>query len=115
MTSAARLGGEAPPLLTALVPGTDRVVVRLLGEADIASSPRIAEALSAAAAHGAPLVVVDVAGVRFWDVSGLHALATFTREMATSGRQVQVVGATARTRRLVGLADFTHALRLVAA
>ena len=103
---------SAPPLLTALVPAPERVVVRLTGDADVATSPLIAEALTDAAALGVPLVVVDVAAVRFWDVSGLHVLAAFTAALAASGRQCRLVGANATTRRLVALADFTHSLQL---
>ena len=101
-----------PPLLTALVPAPERVVVRLTGDADVSTSPLVAEALTDAAALGLPLIVVDVAGVRFWDVSGLHVLAAFTAALAPSGRQCRLVGANASTRRLVALADFTKSLQL---
>lgn len=101
-----------PPLLTALVPAPERAVVRLTGDADVSTSPLVAEALTDAAALGVPLIVVDVAAVRFWDVSGLHVLAAFTAALASSGRQCRLVGADATTRRLVALADFTHSLQL---
>jgi anti-anti-sigma factor len=57
-------------------------------------------------------VIVDVAAVRFWDCSGLHALADLTAELARAGRQVRIVGAGAATRRLIGMADFSAALEL---
>jgi anti-anti-sigma factor len=101
-----------PPLLTALVPAPERAVVRLTGDADVSTSPLVAEALTDAAALGVPLIVVDLAAVRFWDVSGLHVLAAFTAALASSGRQCRLVGADATTRRLVALADFTHSLQL---
>lgn len=101
-----------PPLLTALVPAPGRVVVRLTGDADVSTSAQLADVLTDAAALGVPSIVVDVAGARFWDVSGLHVLAAFTAALAPSGRQCRVVGANASTRRLVALADFTHSLRL---
>ena len=106
------MGTAVPPLLTALVPAPGRVVVRLTGDADVSTSPQIAEALTAAAALGVPLIVVDVAALRFWDVSGLHVLAAFTAALAPGGRQCRLVGANASTRRLVALADFTHSLQL---
>lgn len=101
-----------PPLQTALVPAPERAVVRLTGDADVSTSPLVAEALTDAAALGVPLIVVDVAAVRFWDVSGLHVLAAFTAALASSGRQCRLVGADATTRRLVAIADFTHSLQL---
>src|SRR5689334_4712562 len=108
--AAPSVGTTAPPLLTALVPAPGRVVVRLTGDADVSTSPQVAEALTDAAALGVPLIVVDVAGLRFWDVSGLHVLAAFTAALAPSGRQCRLVGANSSTRRLVALADFTHSL-----
>jgi anti-anti-sigma factor len=57
-------------------------------------------------------VIVDVAGVRFWDCSGLHALADLTAELAPAGRQVRLVGAGAQTRRLIAMADFSAVLEL---
>lgn len=101
-----------PQLLTALVPAPDRLLVRLVGEIDIATAPQVAEALTAAATHGAAPIVVDLSGAKFWDVSGLHVLATFTGELAGVGRDCRIVGASAATRRLIGLADFAHELRL---
>ncbi len=106
------MGTAVPPLLTALVPAPGRVVVRLTGDADVSTSPKVADALTEAAALGLPLIVVDVAGLRFWDVSGLHVLAAFTAALAPSGRHCRLVGANASTRRLVALADFTNSLQL---
>jgi anti-anti-sigma factor len=95
-------------LQVALVPAPDQVVVRMTGDADVSTVPRLTDALQEAAGLGTRRVVVDVAGVRFWDCSGLHALVVFTAALAPTGRQCRVVGAPATTRRLVraaGLAD----------
>src|SRR3954447_23923062 len=102
-------------LRTALLPGTGRVIVRLVGDVDASTAPLIADALSDRDLSDAPLVVVDVGGARFWDVSGLHVIAAFSIGLAAAGRCCRVVGATAPTRRLVELADFGSALRLGAA
>jgi anti-anti-sigma factor len=101
------------PLLTvALVPAPDRTVVRLTGESDLSTDPLLTRELARAAALGARAVIVDVAGVRFWDCSGLHALADLTAELDTAGRQCRIVGAGPATRRLIGMADFAGALDL---
>jgi anti-anti-sigma factor len=102
-------------LRIAVEPEAGEVVVRLIGDIDASTAPLIAEALSQSDLSTMPLVVVDVRGARFWDVSGLHVLAAFSTGVTASGRRCRVVGATAPTRRLVGLADFTCALRLEAA
>jgi anti-anti-sigma factor len=101
------------PLLTvAHVPAPDRVVVRLTGETDLSTAPLLTDELARAAARGTQTVIVDVANVRFWDCSGLHALADLTAELRSAGRQCRVVGAGRATRRLIGMADFTGALEL---
>jgi anti-anti-sigma factor len=107
------LAGDAVPLLTvALVPAPDRIVVRLTGETDLSTAPLLGDELARAAALGAHTVIVDVSGVRFWDCSGLHALADLTAELGRAGRQVRIVGAGRATRRLIAMADFTAALEL---
>src|SRR6476620_10794369 len=96
--------GRRPPrgglvsLNVALVPGPDQVVVRFTGDADLSTSPVIAEALGRAALLGTRQVVVDVATTKFWDVSGLHALVVFTAELSATDRSCRIVGALAATR-----------------
>jgi anti-anti-sigma factor len=102
-------------LRTELLPGAGQVVVRLVGDVDASTAPQVAEALSSSDLSTAPLVVVDLRGARFWDVSGLHVLAAFSTSFTAAGRYCRVVGASSTTRRLVELADFTSALRLEAA
>ena len=82
-------------LNVALVPAPDQVVVRLTGDADLSTRPPVADALTQAAGLGTRQVVVDVAGARFWDCSGLHALAEFTADLAAAGRSCRIVGALA--------------------
>jgi anti-anti-sigma factor len=101
-----------PLLNVALVPAPGLVVVRLTGESDLSTSGQLADALAQAAALGTDVVVVDLAAAKFWDCSGLHALADFTAELAGDGRQCRIVGATPATRRLVVLAGFAPSLTL---
>jgi anti-anti-sigma factor len=101
-----------PLLNVALVPAPDQVVVRLTGEADLSSAPQLDDALAQAGGLGTRQVVVDVAGVRFWDLSGLYALTEFTADLAAEGRSCRIVGAPAATRRLIGLASLAAELNL---
>jgi anti-anti-sigma factor len=101
-----------PLLNVALVPAPGLVVVRLTGESDLSTSAQLVDALAQAAALGTDVVVVDLAGAKFWDCSGLHALADVTAELARAGRQCRIVGATPATRRLVVLAGFAPSLVL---
>ena len=101
------------PLLTvALVPAPDRIVVRLTGETDLSTAPQLTAELTRAAEQGTRSVIVDVSGLRFWDCSGLHALADLTSELDRADRHVRLVGAGRQTRRLIAMADFSAALEL---
>ncbi|SOE02566.1 STAS domain-containing protein [Blastococcus haudaquaticus] len=101
-----------PQLRAALVPAPDQVVVRLTGDADLSTAPVVTGALRRAAGLGTLQLVVDLAGARFWDCSGLHALAAFTRELAGTGRACRLVGAQPATRRLIGMANLAGVLEL---
>jgi anti-anti-sigma factor len=101
-----------PLLNVALVPAPDQVVVRLTGEADLSAAPQLTAALAEAGRLGTRRVVVDVAAVRFWDLSGLYALTEFTADLAAEGRSCRIVGAPAATRRLIGLASLAGELNL---
>ena len=101
-----------PLLNVALVPAPDQVVVRVTGEADLSSAPLLSDALAQAAGLGTRQVVVDIAGVRFWDLAGLYALTAFTADLGALGRSCRIVGAPAATRRLIELAALGSALNL---
>ncbi len=100
------------PLSLAFVPAPDRIVVRLTGDMDLSTARLLTAELARAAARGTRSLIVDVSSVRFWDCSGLHALADLTAELAQAGRQVRIVGAGRATRRLIAMADFSAALEL---
>ncbi|MFD2093334.1 STAS domain-containing protein [Blastococcus deserti] len=101
-----------PQLNAALVPAPDQVVVRFTGEVDLSTVSLVADALTQAAGLGTRQVVVDIAAARFWDCSGLHALADCTRELSAAGRACRIVGALPATRRLIGMANLADRLQL---
>jgi anti-anti-sigma factor len=101
-----------PQLTVAVVPSPDQVVVRVTGESDLSTAPLLADALQRAEDHGTRVVVVDVSGARFWDCSGLRALADLTARLRASDRECRLVGATAATRRLIAMAQFSGALEI---
>jgi anti-anti-sigma factor len=84
----------------------------MTGEADLSTDAQLREALDRAAAYGTRCVVVDVSLARFWDCSGLHALADVTARLRAADRQCRIVGATAPARQLIAMAAFTGALDL---
>jgi anti-anti-sigma factor len=101
-----------PLLHVTLVPAPDQVVVRITGDADLSTAALLTEGLAGAAALGTRQVVVDVAGTRFWDCSGLHALCAFTRDLHAADRSCRLVGAPRATRQLIRAAFLTDLLVL---
>ncbi|MGY1713227.1 MULTISPECIES: STAS domain-containing protein [Geodermatophilus] len=99
-------------LSVALVPAPAQVVVRLTGDAGRSTLDRLVAALTDAAGRGTGSVVVDVAGARFGDGTGLQALARFSDTLAAAGRRLRVVGAPAAVRRQVADAGLGARLEL---
>jgi anti-sigma B factor antagonist len=69
------------------------IVVRLIGELDLAGAPRVKQAglaaLSALNGDGSPLIV-DVSELAFCDSSGLSALYAIRAQAAASGHSVML-------------------------
>jgi anti-anti-sigma factor len=59
----------------------ERLVLRLAGEIDIATAPRLEAALNEATASGVEEVWVDLIGVRFIDSTGISLLLRATNEL----------------------------------
>ncbi|RLP90068.1 STAS domain-containing protein [Micromonospora sp. CV4] len=76
---------------TSTAPG--RIVVTLSGECDLATREELTVVLSAAV-RGAPVVVVDVGGLRFLDSTALHSLVTAHQTARATGRRLYAVNAT---------------------
>lgn len=64
-------------------------IIRVAGEVDILTAPRLRERLAALAGAGRP-VIADLAQVSFIDAAGLRVLATAARQAAGSGGSLHV-------------------------
>ena len=83
-------------------------VLEVHGEIDVAVSEEFSDALFAMIDTGAPGVVVDLAGVRFIDSSGLGALVKASQHADNVGSSVTVRNAEGPVRRvfdITGLAE----------
>lgn len=63
-------------------------VVELGGELDLASHPKLEDALAPALESGAELVVLDLGQLEFMDVAGLRALVRSKGRAAAAGKQL---------------------------
>lgn len=82
---------------------TGAVVVRVLGDSDVATEAEFAVQTGDVAAALMPRVVVDLTGVTFLDARGLAGLVELTRQVNAHGGRLALV-AVSRPRRLLRLA-----------
>ncbi len=95
------------PIAIEVVPIEGGAVLTVAGEIDLLTADRLSEALWAAVARHA-LVVVDLTAVKFLSSSGLAALALAHRGAAKAGRALRLVASsrvTLRPIQITGLAD----------
>ena len=95
--------------VTVCVAAPDSVVVRLIGEADLSTTPQLDRVLRSAAAAAGD-VEIDLADVRFYDSASLGALSAFDSAQRAAGRRCRFVGVPPRTRRLLELTGRTDLL-----
>jgi anti-sigma B factor antagonist len=73
-------------------------VVHVSGELDLASAPRLAEALTELVADP---VVIDLAECTFLDSAGMGVLLAYARALSDSGRSLRVAAADPRILRVL--------------
>ena len=78
-------------------------VVEILGELDIATSPRVRELLSDAASDGDRPIVLDLTGCSFIDSTGLATLLHGTKPAQNGESNVAIVSAGGEVRKLLEL------------
>lgn len=109
------MGGPADAQLRLSVSRTgDRAVLRLSGEIDIATEPRLRGRLRDLIEPGRPEpvrhLVVDVAELQFLDLSGFQALLDAERQLRRRGGSLVLRSPTRRVRRLLSLLDVAGVL-----
>jgi anti-sigma B factor antagonist len=89
----------------------DGARVAVSGELDIATVPRLAEAMRGA--DEAAGVVLDLSELRFLDTSGLRAVIDEDRRASAHGRRLQIVRGPAPVQRVFALAGVEDRLPFV--
>ena len=89
-------------------------VLRLVGQLDVATAPRLRQALQEAQYGGARHVVLDVGALQFLDSFGLGVLVGGLRRARLNGAQFAVAGAGPRIRDIFTVTGLDAAFRLVA-
>jgi anti-sigma B factor antagonist len=82
--------------------GNGYVKVALRGELDLADAADVTEALIAAVSRG-PLVLVDMSGLNFIDVSGVYALAVAREQARKAGGDLHLCAPRSQALKILGV------------
>ena len=81
--------------------------VRLLGELDMSTAPRLKDELSRLAADGATTVTVDLSDLAFIDSTGLTVLITGLKRFRQEGGDMMLRSPTPATRKVLEITGLT--------
>jgi anti-sigma B factor antagonist len=92
-----------PPTVEPRVVGP-RTVLAVTGEIDLATAPRLREAVAAAFAAGACELCIDLAETTFMDSSGLHVLLDAAQQAEELDRELTIACPPGPVRRVIEIA-----------
>ena len=90
----------------------DALVVRVDGELDVLTVPKLGARLNAVVLAGATDVVLDLRHVQFMDSAGLQILLITRRRLLRHSRTLSVICSDGPVARLIELARLTETLRV---
>lgn len=90
----------------------DCAVLRVNGEVDLATAPRLREALTSLVTEGHLRVVVDLSGTDFLDSTGLGALVTGLKRVRAKGGEMRVVCTSERVAKVFEITSLDRVLPL---
>jgi anti-sigma B factor antagonist len=91
----------------------DRVVLRLTGELDLASSSIFEQALEGADVAAAPLLVLDLDGLKFVDSSGLRVILMAHEHARERGQEFAITPGSPQVQRLLSITSVSEHLRVI--
>ncbi len=94
-----------------LLDGDLPVVVKLSGELDVATSPRLRACLEWLGSDGSPDVLVDLEGLTFIDSSGISAMVMNCKRIRSQGGTFSVVSCQPDVRRPLQITGVLEYLR----
>ena len=90
--------------------GTEPIEVSLVGDVDVATEPRVVEALAAVAAQE---VIVDLSHVGFLDSSGIRALVVGHRASRAAGGSLALRPPSSEVAQVLELTRTNEVIRIV--
>ena len=92
----------------------DRVVLRLEGELDLASSPILERALGAAEVTQAPLLVLDLDELSFVDSTGLRVILLAHEAARSRAQEFAITPGSPQVQRLLSITSVAEHMRVIA-
>jgi anti-sigma B factor antagonist len=87
----------------ATTPGSDRYLITVSGEVDLATSPELDIAIIAAIDSGTPSVVIDLTDVSFMDSSGLGVIVRALKRCREAENDLDLVITNERVLKVFGI------------
>ena len=91
-----------------VVESDDRVVLRLTGELDVATAPRVRAELLSLVQRGACTVSIDMASLSFIDSSGLSVLVGGLKRLRESGGDLVLESPSANAMKVLEITGLTR-------
>jgi anti-sigma B factor antagonist len=91
------------PMHIETTPGSDRYVVTVSGEVDLANSPDLDAEIIAALESGTESVVIDLTGVSFMDSSGLGVIVRALKRCREADKDLDLVITNERVLKVFGI------------
>ncbi|WP_054813554.1 STAS domain-containing protein [Nocardia arizonensis] len=100
-----RFGPHDRLQVSVTAPGSRVTLCAVAGEVDLYTADVLRRALSVAVHAGAPTVVLDLSGVLFFGVAGLHVLIEARERVGRTGRRLWLVAGPLCVDRVLEVAD----------
>jgi anti-sigma B factor antagonist len=111
-TGGPELRSTPQPFAVSVEPNQGSPVVRVTGELDVATAPRLQQELQALSGSAPALVTLDLAETEFIDSTGLRAIVVAVKELRASGGDLVVRSPSPSTARLLEISGLSAVVRV---
>jgi anti-sigma B factor antagonist len=94
---------------------TERVILRLDGELDMANAPRLQDAIDHAGLDASAMVVLDLQQLQFIDSTGLRVILSASARSRERGHEFAITPGSQQVQRLLSVTGVSDHLRIIAA
>jgi anti-sigma B factor antagonist len=93
----------------------DRVILRLVGELDMANAPRLEDAIESVGPDSRTMVVLDLQQLQFIDSTGLRIILSARARSQERGQEFAITPGSQQVQRLLSVTGVSEHLRIIGA